>query len=44
MQENNGGGLAWGWNVLISAVVVAGLAVGIYYILKAIADDLFAEG
>ena len=31
VQENNGEGLAWGWNVLIGAVVVAGLAVGIYY-------------
>ena len=30
VQENNGGGLAWGWTALIVAVVVAGIAVGIY--------------
>ncbi len=30
VQENNGGGSAWGWTALIIAVVVAGIAVGIY--------------
>ena len=30
VQENNGGGLAWGWTALIVAVVVAVIAVGIY--------------
>ncbi len=30
VQENNGGGSAWGWTALIVAVVVAGIAVGIY--------------
>ena len=40
VQENNGESLAWGWIVFIPAVVVAGVAVGIYYLAKAILEDL----
>ena len=38
VQENNGGGLALGWNVLIVAVIGAGVVVGMYYLVKAIGD------